>query len=220
MGVGFNIYKMKIIIGASGGIGSKLFHHYSPLEGTIGTFCQNGEESESMYFLNVASWRETKRFFNRCHLYESKIVLINCAGVNYDSMAHKANYAGWGWVIDVNLKGVFNVIRTFLPYMRKQNYGRIINMSSVVAQMGVMGTSAYAASKAGLWGMTKAIAAENKDKGITINNLNLGYMDAGMALELPVEKRGSIDNIINAIDFLVDSDFVTGTSIDINGGIL
>ena len=103
--------------------------------------------------------------------------------------------------------------------MRFNNYGRIINMGSVVAQKGIPGTSAYAASKAGLWGMTKAIAEENKDKNITINTLNLGYMDAGMGLEYG-EKRGGIHNIINAIDLLVESEFITGTSIDINGGIL
>jgi NAD(P)-dependent dehydrogenase (short-subunit alcohol dehydrogenase family) len=105
--------------------------------------------------------------------------------------------------------------------MRHWGYGRIINMGSVVAQKGVAGTSAYAASKAGLWGMTKAIAEENREKNITINTLNLGYMDGGMGrrIEAPLE-LGGIDSIINAIDFLVDSPFVTGTSIDINGGLI
>ena len=93
-------------------------------------------------------------------------------------------------------------------------------MGSVVAQKGVAGTSAYAASKAGLWGMTKAIAEENKDKNITINNLNLGYMDAGMGHQTEVTRLGNISNIMNAIDFLVDSPFVTSTSIDINGGLI
>ena len=84
--------------------------------------------------------------------------------------------------------------------------------------MGVAGTSAYAASKAGLWGMTKAIAEENRGKNITINTLNLGYMDAGMGVNFGGD--GDVQNIINAIDFLVDSPFVTGTSIDINGGLI
>jgi len=211
---------MKIIIGASGGIGSKLFEHYSKTEDVIGTYFSNGEESEFMWRVDITSRSSVENFVNRIDLYDEKICLINCSGIVYNAFAHRADSISWGRVIDVNLIGAFNVIRGFLPPMRSKGYGKIINMSSVVAQMGVMGTSAYAASKAGLWGMTKAIAAENKDKGITINNLNLGYMDAGMALKLPVDKRGSIDNIINAIDFLVDSDFVTGTSIDINGGLL
>ena len=92
-------------------------------------------------------------------------------------------------------------------------------MGSVVAQKGVAGTSAYAASKAGLWGMTKAIAEENRGKNITINTLNLGYINAGMAEGMDV-KKGDPRNVVNAIDFLVESEFVTGTSIDINGGLI
>lgn len=214
---------MKIIIGASGGIGSKLFKHYRAREmDVIGThnkrFCKP-KDMDTVH-LDITAPSSIRKFVYEINPCGGEVSLINCAGINYNCMAHKADTILWGRVIDTNLIGTFNIISALLPHMRKNNHGRIINMSSVVAQMGVVGTSAYAASKAGLWGMTKAIAAENKDKGITINNLNLGYMDAGMALKLPVDKRGSIDNIINAIDFLVDSDFVTGTSIDINGGIL
>ena len=210
---------MKIIIGASGGIGGKLWWHYEEYEDVIGTYYTNDPVDLNIIPLDITHTDEINAFAESVDL-DDELCLINCSGMNYNSMAHKANIDKWVTTLIVNLVGPFDVIRAFLPHMRKHNYGRIINMSSVVAQMGVMGTSAYAASKAGLWGMTKAIAAENKDKGITINNLNLGYMDAGMALKLPVDKRGSIDNIINAIDFLVDSDFVTGTSIDINGGLL
>ena len=115
--------------------------------------------------------------------------------------------------------------------MREQEYGRIINLSSVVAQKGAMGTSAYAASKAGLWGLTKTIAIENANKNILINNINLGYMEIGMTTKIPYElqeqikesillKRfGPISDIIHAIDFLISAQYVTGTSIDINGGL-
>jgi NAD(P)-dependent dehydrogenase (short-subunit alcohol dehydrogenase family) len=210
---------MKIIIGASGGIGSKLFYHYIPLEAVIGTFFTNGEDSEYMWTLNVADYKDVEYFANEIDLYDEKICLINCSGINYDAMAHKANPIDWADVIDTNLVGAFYVIEAFLPFMREKKYGRIINMGSVVAQKGVAGTSAYAASKAGLWGMTKAIAAENKDNGVTINTLNLGYMDAGMASDMDVTK-GDIQNVINAIDFLVASPFVTGAAIDINGGLI
>ena len=212
---------MKIIIGASGGIGSKLFEHYSKTEDVIGTYASNGVESEYMYRLTVQYGSSVDEFVNDIDLYDGKICLINCSGINYDRMAHKANIAEWFHVIDVNLVGAFNVIRALLPFMRKQNYGRIINMGSVVAQKGVAGTSAYAASKAGLQGLTKAIAAENKEKNITINTLNLGYMEYGMGTIYEQSGAiGKIENIINAIDFLVDSPFVTGTSIDINGGLI
>jgi len=213
---------MKIIIGASGGIGKKLYDHYwGKQEVVYGTFCNSKtEEEEFMWKVDITKPESVKYFAEGVDLYDSKAILINCAGVSVDSMAHKSTPISWGHVIDVNLIGAFNVIRAFLPYMRKHNYGRIINMGSVVAQMGVAGTSAYAASKAGLWGMTKAIALENAANGITINTLNLGYMDAGMGLACDGEYKGAIENIINAIDFLVESPFVTGTSIDINGGLL
>jgi len=214
---------MKIIIGASGGIGKKLYDHYwDKQEVVYGTFLDNGEEEEFMWRVDVTHPQSVNGFAEEIDLYDGRITLINCAGVNYDSMAHLADVYEWAQVIDVNLVGTFNVIRAFLPFMRKHNYGRIINMGSVVAQKGIAGTSAYAASKAGLWGMSKAIADENRDKNITINTLNLGYMDVGMGVKLEPEirPRGDIQNIINAIDFLVGSEFVTGTSIDINGGLI
>ena len=211
---------MKIIIGASGGIGKKLYDHYwGKQEVVYGTFFENGEEDEFMWRVDVSDFGSVEDFWREVDLYDGKVCVINCSGVNFDEMAHKATPYLWRATINVNLIGAFNLARCCLPYMRKHNYGRIINMGSVVAQKGVAGTSAYAASKAGLWGMTKAIAAENKDKGITINTLNLGYMDVGMGKDLDYIK-GETQNVINAIDFLVDSPFVTGTSIDINGGLI
>jgi acetoacetyl-CoA reductase/3-oxoacyl-[acyl-carrier protein] reductase len=115
--------------------------------------------------------------------------------------------------------------------MRKSNYGRIINFSSVVAQTGIPGTSAYAASKAGLWGLTKAVAAENASKGITINNLNLGYFQIGMGEEIspemrnkliekiPVNEFGEPESIYNAVNFLIENSYINGASLDINGGL-
>ena len=162
---------------------------------------------------------------------EKKICLINCAGINYNSFAHKADLEQWSSVIDVNIKGTFNVINTVLPMMRLLNWGRIINLSSVVGQTGVMGTSCYSASKSALTGMIKSIAMENACNGITINNLNLGYFNIGMIEQVPVEIRdkikqtipckqfGNPKNIVNAIKFLIDSDYVNGSSIDINGGL-
>jgi NAD(P)-dependent dehydrogenase (short-subunit alcohol dehydrogenase family) len=213
---------MKIIIGASGGIGSKLFEHYNKdlTDGLVGTFFHNEEESEYIWRVDITNYLDVETFAESIDLHDGQITLINCAGITIDGVAHKMNSQDFWDVLEVNLVGTFNVIRAFLPYMRKQNYGRIINMGSMVPQVGIPGTSAYAASKAGLWGMTKAIAYENRNHNITINTLNLGYMGAGMGLQFPSELWGGVDNIINAIDFLVDSPFVTGTSIDINGGLI
>ena len=115
--------------------------------------------------------------------------------------------------------------------MRKANYGRIINLSSIVAQKGIPGTSAYAASKSGLWGMTKALSAENAEKNITINSINLGYFDIGMIdqvptknLEdlvdnIPVKRLGKPKNIIKTVDYIIENTDLCGTSIDVNGGL-
>jgi NAD(P)-dependent dehydrogenase (short-subunit alcohol dehydrogenase family) len=160
-----------------------------------------------------------------------KIELINCAATNYNSFAHKANPYDWGEIIRVNLLGTFHVILALLPEMRKNNYGRIINFSSIVDRLGIPGTSAYAASKAGLLGLTRVLAAENASKGITVNNLNLGYFKIGMGCELPpelgneIKKRipvsefGDPETIYNAVNFLINNSYVNGASLDINGGL-
>ena len=109
-------------------------------------------------------------------------------------------------------------------YLKHKNAGdEILIISASV--------DAYASSKSALWGMTKVIAKENASKGITVNNLNLGYFDIGMISEvpenildsiiqlIPVKKLGDPKNILNAINFLIYSDYITGTSIDINGGL-
>ena len=156
-------------------------------------------------------------------------VLINCIGFNSDSVMHKSDPWAWDRVVRTNLLYVADVIMMALPYMREHKYGRIINMSSVLANMGVAGTSAYAASKAGLNGMIKAIAVENAKHNILINNLNLGYMDLGMThripnheelkKKIPIGRFGHIDEIIRACEFLINSNYITGTCIDINGGL-
>ena len=116
--------------------------------------------------------------------------------------------------------------------MRRQKYGRIVFISSVVPQLGVAGTSAYAASKAALWGLAKAIAKENALENITCNTLNLGYFNVGMINEIPeqllphiissipMKRIGDPVNIYTAIRILLCSDYTTGCQININGGLV
>ena len=221
---------MIVIIGASKGIGKYLYEKYKVIEKTIGSYCN--DEKEKLIYVDVTRIEILSLLINTSSPNIKNYVVINCAGINYNSFAHKADLNKWHDVIDVNLKGTFNVINAFLPIMRKQGYGRIINLSSVVGQMGVMGTSAYAASKSALTGMIKSIAIENASKGITINNLNLGYFNTGMINEIPDQQKeqikksiptgefGNPENIYNAVEFLRKSDYITGSSIDINGGLL
>jgi len=163
----------------------------------------------------------------------SQITLLNCAGISYNSFAHKADIEKWGRVIDVNLKGTFNVIHELLPLMREQGYGRIINFSSVIASLPTPGVSAYAASKAGLIGLTKSLAAENASKGITVNAINLGYVNIGMGvndvpldyqmkmkLQIPAGRFCEPEEIYNTVKYLIETEYVNGAAIDINGALI
>lgn len=225
---------MIVISGASKGIGNFLIHKFIN-EGTdvIGLY-NNTFPKENMNLMrkvDITNFEEVKNFAESNKHKLNKIILINCAGANYNAFAHKADPIRWAQLITTNLIGTFNIINVLLPRMREQNFGRIINFSSIVAQNGVEGTSAYAASKAGLWGMTKAIAVENASKGITINNLNLGYFDIGMIndistemqdiikAKIPSKKFGNPNEIFKAVKYLSQADYITGTNIDINGGL-
>jgi NAD(P)-dependent dehydrogenase (short-subunit alcohol dehydrogenase family) len=224
---------MFIITGASGGIGSYLRKEFlSKKEEVIGLYNNTTPiQLDSMYKVDISDAIEVKTFVENTKDKLNQIILINCAGSNYDAFAHKADPTKWARLISINLIGTFNIINALLPIMRQQGYGRIINMSSIVAQKAIAGTSAYAASKAGLWGMTKAIAVENASKNITINNINLGYFDIGMIHavpepmqqsikeSIPFKKFGDPSDIFKTVKYLIDCDYITGTSVDVNGGL-
>lgn len=226
---------MLIITGASKGIGKFLFEKFVKLgENVYGTYNSTNPETDKIEFftkVDISNYSEVSNWIEKIKDKITKLTLINCAGNNYNSFAHKADMDNWSQVIDVNLTGTFNVIRAVLPIMREQGYGRIINFASIVAQTGIPGTSAYAASKAGLWGMAKSIAVENAKLNITINNLNLGYFEIGMITEVPekfqeiIKKKiptgnfGNPENIFNAVKFLIETDYISGSSIDINAGL-
>jgi NAD(P)-dependent dehydrogenase (short-subunit alcohol dehydrogenase family) len=226
---------MKILItGASKGIGSFLTTKFiadgNEVYGTYNSTLPPASDVQ-LTKVDITDLVEVKKWIEKTCSIDDQIVLINCAGTNYNALAHKADIGKWKSVIDVNLVGTFNVISAVLPFMREKGYGRIINFASIVPQKGIPGTSAYAASKAGLWGLTKSIAAENAKKGITVNTVNLGYFNIGMISEvpeeilsgivktIPVQKLGDPENIYNAVNFLVQSDYINGTSVDINGGL-
>jgi 3-oxoacyl-[acyl-carrier protein] reductase len=161
-------------------------------------------------------------------------VLVNNAGVSRDGVAWKLPPETFRDTLDINLTGAFNLIRAALPGMRRRRWGRILNVSSVVAETGIAGTSAYASSKAGLFGLTRAVAREVAGQGITVNCLALGYFDAGMGGALPPELRerivaqipmarfGDPAKLARIVAFLAsdDCDYVTGQVLTVDGGFL
>ena len=227
---------MIIITGITGGIGGFLFNKYIQSgENIIGTYHENKPEGkifENTFQLDITDYKEVEKFIKSIEPQLKNITLINCAGITQNSFAHKADVNDWTQVINVNLNGTFHLIRAILPLMRAQHFGRIINLSSIVGQIGVMGTSAYAASKAGVNGMIKSIALENAQKGITINNINLGYFEVGMINSIPHEIQeiikskiatkefGNPSTIFNTIQYIRETDYLTGSCIDLNGGLV
>lgn len=228
---------MKILItGASRGIGLFLLKQFKAkgfeVFGTFSRTSPKEELKESFTKVDVANTEEVYNWVNLVANDEDEIVLINCAGINYNSTARRADVDDWMHVIDVNLGGTFRAINAVLPLMYKKGFGRIINFSSIVAQRGIPGTSAYAASKSALWGMSKAVAVENAKKNITVNTINLGYVNAGMTLndvpeklreemlqQIPAGKLGDLEEVLKTVEYLIETEYITGTSIDLNGGL-
>ena len=223
---------MIIVTGSSRGIGKHIFEYF-PVEEIIGIYNNTppANSHRKSYKLDISSERDVDLFFKDHVAQLSNIVLINCAGVLLQSMAHKADLNSWKNIVEINLFATFNMIRNVLPIMRKNNYGRIINFSSVTAQKGSVGTSAYAASKSSLWGLAKAIAVENGSRNITINNINLGYCETGMIeqvpapikedilKQIPCHRLCPIADIINTVEYIIATPYLNGTSIDLNGGL-
>lgn len=229
---------MILITGASKGIGRFLFKRFKQ-DGlsVLGTYNSTSlgydEDINEYYKLDVSDAKLVQELVSSIKGSLTQVVLLNCAGISYNSFAHKADIEQWSRVIDVNLKGSFNMIHEVLPLMREQGYGRIINFSSVIASLPTPGVSAYAASKAGLLGMTRSLAAENASKGITINAINLGYVNMGMGIndvpvayqekmkaQIPAGRFCEPEEVYNTVKYLIQTEYVNGAAIDINGALL
>jgi acetoacetyl-CoA reductase/3-oxoacyl-[acyl-carrier protein] reductase len=225
---------MKILIaGASGGIGKFLAEKLSEEHDVYGTYHSRKPDSSLQYKMeevDVTDVNQVSAWVLQSCSAEDELALVYSVGVNYNCMMHKSDSILWREVIDSNLNGVQHVLRHVLPLMREKRFGRIVLLSSVVPQIGVPGTSAYAASKAALWGLSKAVAKENAAYGITINTINLGYFDVGMIQnvpeellkqiieDIPMKHLGDPMNILKTIAYLVSVDYLTGSEIDLNGG--
>lgn len=225
-----------LITGASKGLGFYLLKRFKDegalVFGTYNSTIPDYQFRECYTQVNVSDNDSVQKWIQLSVSADDEIVLINCAANNYNALARKADIDQWKHLIDVNLVGTFRAIHACLPIMYEKKWGRIINFSSVVAQKGVAGTSAYAASKAALWGLTKSLSIENAKHGITINTLNLGYMEVGMTVndvpeklqeemlnQIPEQKFGSPEDVYQAILFLINSPYTTGAMININGGL-
>lgn len=160
-------------------------------------------------------------------------VLINNAGISISNVAWKTTAEAWKQTLQINLDAPFFLSQAVIPSMRANHFGRIINITSVVAQTGFVGTSAYAASKAGLIGLTKTLSKELAKFNIAVNAIALGYFNTGMIddvpeemqvkllEQVPVNQLGEPLLLAKMIDFLIsdEANFITGQTLNLNGGL-
>ena len=160
-------------------------------------------------------------------------VLINNAGITHDSLLVRMKDDEWSDVIETNLAGTFRLCKSVLRSMIKARWGRIVNVSSVVARMGNPGQTNYAASKAGIEGFTRALAQEVGSRGSTVNCVAPGFIDTDMTAALgdaqvdnltatiPLGRIGSPRDVASAVSFLVSEDagYITGETLNVNGGL-
>ena len=160
-------------------------------------------------------------------------VLVNNAGIAVDQLVMRVKDEDWNRQLQVNLTGVFNLIRAATRPMMKQRGGAIVNLTSVVGEMGNAGQAAYAATKAGLIGLTKSVARELASRNIRVNAVAPGYVDTDMTAALPeaaktkmrelipLARLGGAQDVANAVAFLASeaASYVTGETLRVNGGM-
>ena len=161
-------------------------------------------------------------------------ILVNNAGITKDTLIAMMKEDAFDKVIDVNLKGTFNVTKNVVPYMMKKRNGNIINISSVVGVVGNAGQSNYAASKAGIIGFTKSLAKELAPRNIRVNAVAPGFINTDMTsvlsdkvkeninLQIPLKRMGKAEEVANVVSFLAndESSYITGQVINVDGGMV
>ncbi|MFH1125018.1 MAG: 3-oxoacyl-[acyl-carrier-protein] reductase [Pseudomonadota bacterium] len=244
-----NLARVVVITGGSRGIGRAIalrfaeekpkmvILHYDPDESaadeTLKMLDQKGVATES-HKVDVSDYGEVNAFFKGLFDRLGKVdVLINNAGIIRDAFVMRMSEDDWDTVLKVNLKSVFNCTQAVIRPMIKQKSGRIVNISSVVGQIGNPGQANYSASKAGIMAFTKTVAREVASRGIAVNAVAPGFMNTDMTKSLPDKVRdhflqqipfgrmGEPEEVAEAVYWLSSdaASYVTGQVIHVNGGL-
>ncbi len=242
-----NLENLNILItGASGGIGTSLSKVFSSTNANLFLLGSSNEKISKLqrelppkeninYFSVDLGQRENVNNFcdSIINDYGGISVVINNAGINQDSIFMRMSDSAWDNVFAVNLDASMVICRKFLRGMIKNKWGRIVNISSVVASTGNPGQSNYVAAKGALNGLTKSMALEVATRGITVNCISPGFIDTAMTAKLtddqkskitekiPMGRMGSGDDISSLALFLVSNEasYITGQNIHVNGGL-
>jgi len=199
----------------------------------LGILSEKGAKAES-HKIDVSSYDAADVLFREVIARHGKVdVLINNAGITRDNLVMRMSESDWDMVINVNLKSVFNCTKAVIRSMIKQRGGRIVNIASVAGQIGNVGQTNYAASKAGIMGFTKSIAREVAGRGITVNAVAPGFIDTEMTAvlpekvresftqQIPMGKIGRPEDVAGAVYWLCSDDaaYITGQTIHVSGGL-
>ena len=232
--------KVAVVTGGSKGIGMEIALKFANegakvIVADMTELSFKHENVEGM-ILNVADSAACLEFFNKVNEKYKKIdILVNNAGITRDAMTRKMTDEQWNLVVDVNLKGIFNLVRHIGPHMEVNGGGSIINISSVVGEYGNIGQANYAATKAGMIGLTKTWAKEFARKGVPVrvNAVSPGYVMTDILKTVPqdlldkfakltmLKRLGQPKEIANAVLFLAsdEASYVTGHTLSVNGGM-
>ena len=237
--------KIVLVTGASRGIGRAIAERFAK-EGhfVIGTATSTkGAEAIGDYLsefggigrvLDVCSDEAVEQLFDEIDsVYGAVNILVNNAGITKDGLLMRMKNEDWAGVIDTNLTSIYRMSRRAVRGMMKARHGRIINITSVVGQMGNAGQANYAASKAGVEGFSRALAREIGSRGVTVNCVAPGFVETDMTEELderlvnsmldavPMGRMAQPDEIAAAVSFLAsdDASYVTGAVLAVNGGM-
>jgi len=232
-----------LITGATGTIGNALVKKFVSLEGKVLATGTKTEKLETLKkeFPNISVLKfdisEHSKIEGFIENVSSQLVgldvLVNNAGINMDNLSLRMKDEEWKKVIDVNLSSTFLFCKYGIKKMLKNKYGRVVNITSVVGHTGNLGQSNYAASKAGIIGMSKSLAIEYAKKNITINCVSPGFIQSNMTdkivesikavltSRIPMSKLGSGEDVSNTVAFLSSdaASYVTGQTIHVNGGM-
>ena len=243
----FNIKNKNILVtGAAGGIGKAIVQIF---DGRDNKILLTGTNNEKLNFLSnslksisdlaicdLSDIKNIEKITDKIKsFFDGKVdILINNAGITRDNIAMRMKEDQWLDVINVNLNSTFFLTKEVLKFMLKNRYGRIINISSIVGSSGNLGQSNYAASKAGVEGMTRSIALEVASRGITANCIAPGFIKTDMTKKLlesnedkllesiPIKRIGIPEDISSLTAFLAsdNASYITGQTFHVNGGMM
>jgi 3-oxoacyl-[acyl-carrier protein] reductase len=238
------VNKVAVVTGGAQGIGAKIVERLLEDGATVVALDIDEEKLRQTAFdlgekvipmkCNVADGDEVNQVFVNIYEKLGKVdILVNNAGITRDAMFHKMTYDQWEEVMKVNLNSMFFTCQAVIPKMREQEYGKIVNVSSV-SSWGNVGQANYSAAKAGVIGLTRTLAKENARKNITVNAIAPGFIDTEMTQNLPdhiktgvlfltpAGRFGEPKEVASVVAFLAsdDSRFINGECISVSGGFL